>query len=324
MGKRKKLTPEIRSVNSQEFGLIQWKDNGPLDESTLIAFESEEEKSSFFDAQKVCVNQDASFNDVSQFLTRGIEKHVEGDKYKIEFTEPRLVKNRQPWRGLPKVLNQKDFLELVDSHLKSIESANENPSAKPNDLPKKLLASLFKRNERVKDTPYFGVTMATLAIMSAKGSVYEVLRDKEITHRKKLLNKIKTVEAMFQYGLIADSVWSAAPFWNSVRSKLKLEYDSICEDKIFSPFQQEFISLKQIINLSGIPAALIYDSILDIMIYYEIKAQYSGKGVLVPKEPRELANFREYLRRQITDKLRHLPDEPSDSGFDIYNLHQKF
>lgn len=305
MSKRKKMDPKITKHTIPGGGYVFEVRQGEPDHSTLIKFLNDEEKHDFSNAIKYCVEQTESFNGLSPLVTRAISDPQDG-AYKLEFFSIKPAGMKNTILDLPDIISEKDFIETAINHSNSIGDPENHIMG---DIMIAVSAKLFELNQGHTEMKYYGKMMYLFSILCSYSSHVNFLRQEGQNRRKILLNKINTVEDVFKYGLVTESIWSSAPFWGSLKSSLMLEYDSIPDDTLLAPFTEEFLHLKVITKEFKATETSTYNSILRILDDFEVFKKFYGNGEKL---------LRADKRRKISDRFKNLPKYDSSPGVEIF------
>lgn len=311
MSKRKKSQPEITKHEIPGGGALYKKEYGKFDLSTQIRFESKTQKEDFYKTLDDCVSQTKSTDGINKFVNPDGKILKKGEKIEVFFDIEYSGSEIYTLRDVPSIHTEQDFVEIATTHSKWIGEP-ERPGLE--DALKKVSASLFKLNAQHLHLKIYGKMMFLLAVLCSYSSHSGLLRDLATARRNMLLAKINTVEDLFKYGLVTGSTWSSAPFWNQVKFKLTIEYDSIPENNLLAPFSQLFMLFKDIIGEVESVEKSMYNSILEVLDAFKVFEKFYGAGSDLDKDVR---------RRKITDRFINLPKHISDPGFEIYNYQQK-
>ncbi len=314
MPKRTNLKPSISKEKIDKGDYLYTLEYGPLDQSTYLKFNDPNEEEGFEKACDDCVNQTESYEGLSPLLTRDMCDLADGEMYKTETDIIVLGSNVQTLRNIPDILTENDFIENARKHSNGIAGPEDSEGPRIHEIISDLSAEIFNLNKSIFEIKHYGKMMYLFSIICAYCSRYDYLINEEQVRRDKLLNKLKTVEDLFNYGLVTGSLWSSVPFWNNVKTRLMIEYDSTQERGLFNPFTQQFLFLKQI-KLESIDIDnLIHSSILSIVDKFEIFKKFYGKGSALDDDVR---------KRKITDRFKNLPKQDPNPRFEIYSYQQK-
>ncbi len=311
MPKRPNLLPKVtRHKISDTESLFEFKD-GDLDLSTFIKFKNKAEEKDFYKTRDLCVEQTRSTDGINKTFNPDGRTLQVGEMIEKKFYLVYNVIRRITLLDIPGLHTEQEFVEVALEH----SSLFGEPEI--HDLEaalKEISAHLFPLNAQHLNENLFGKMMNLLAILCSYSAHSQYLRNAEHNQREKLASKLGVVEKLFKHGLITGSPWSSAAFWNGVKSQLMIEYDSIPEKSLLSPFTQPFRLLKDIASESKQVEKSMFNSIRYILDKFMVYNKFAE----VEWKPSDLS-----LRRMVTDRFRHLPKYISDPGFEMYTYQQK-
>ena len=322
MPKHKKLHPKITRVE-KSIPLDKFK-YGELELRSLIRFKDADERRSFETTRDLCVEQDSSTDGVDNFLNPSGRELSDGEIINQTVNLLYNVVKRSTLKDVPDTGTLELFTSVVlEESIRLDEECDRNCKAQHIEIDKTVLSidetiqriatHLFKINSKLSTENLFGKMMTLFAILCATSIHIECQRPLLQSRRTKLAQKMKAIQDLFSSGLVTGSSWASAAFWEGVRAQVKIEYDSIPENNLFSPFTQTFGLLKDVIEENKQLQESLFNSILYIMDTFKLFINYSGYKEDYPRAER---------RKQITDRFENLPDHISDPGYNLYTYQE--
>lgn len=322
MPKHKRLYPKVSIHKNSDSIPVAKLEFGNIELSTLIQFKDESEESSFYKALDLCVEQKDSTDGVDELFNPEGKIIKDGEKISKQLNIVYTGRKKPTLDDIPSISTKQDFIEELIKHLEGIdkpqlvklEGTDKPQLVKVETLIPILAAKLFQMNKHLDNKKLLGKMLFLFASLCSVCARYEYQRDSMDSRRKLIDQKLRTIENLFDHGLVTGSTWSSAPFWNGVKSELMIEYNSIPETNFLSPFTDTFIQLNNVIKADVQFRKSLFNSVLYIIDTFKIFAQFSGYNLEYPKDER---------RRQITDRFRNLSDDTPGTEFEAYTPHQK-